>query len=422
MPGMTKNLLGERIGQARKSAGMTQDQVAQRLKVSRSTIAQVELGNRGVTALELDHMAYLFGMDAKEFFETDFREPDAMVALFRAQPELAGENETAEALRKSLALAHELTNLEWMLGLFLDRPPLASYPVVKPTTKWEAIKQGERSAGEERRRLDLGTTPISDVAELLETQGVRTALVDMPEDISGLALSDARIGTFVAANRLHHALRRRFSLAHEYAHVLMDRDRGGTISREVDRDDLREVRANAFAAAFLLPEAGLRQFVASLGKGRPSRMTAEVFDEKAATCAEARTEPGSQDIRLYDVIQVAHYFGVSRATALYRLRNLRIITETELDDLMKEDQSKGRKLAGLLEIPEPGHSAARNEFRHRFLGLALEALRREIISEDKLRELGRMVDVDDDRIRELLLQAGVNDTRQNGDDVKGGGA
>jgi Zn-dependent peptidase ImmA (M78 family) len=71
----------------------------------------------------------------------------------------------------------------------------------------------------------------------------------------------------VVANRAHHYLRRRFSFAHEYAHVVADRDRSGLISRTSERDDLVEMRANAFAASFLMPEDGVRQFVAGLGKG-----------------------------------------------------------------------------------------------------------------------------------------------------------
>jgi hypothetical protein len=47
-----------------------------------------------------------------------------------------------------------------------------------------AIQQGERLANEERRRLGLGETALPDVAELLETQGVRTGVVDLPEDVS----------------------------------------------------------------------------------------------------------------------------------------------------------------------------------------------------------------------------------------------
>ena len=162
-------------------------------------------------------------------------------------------------------------------------------PLARPQTKWEAIRHGERIAVEERRRLGLGLAPLPNVAELLEVQGVHAAQVTLPDDVSGLTLIEPDIEFLVVANRDHHVLRRRFSFAHEYCHVLADRERRGLVSRGQDRDELLEVRANAFAASLLMPADAVRQFVQALGKGQPSRMEAEVFDDAAPVQARARS-------------------------------------------------------------------------------------------------------------------------------------
>ena len=125
------------------------------------------------------------------------------------------------------------------------------------------------------------------------------------------------------------------------------------MSRTEDRDELIEVRANAFAAGFLMPSEGVRQFIAAQGKGRPSRASAQVFDEAGSVQAEGRAEPGSQDIQIYDVVHVAHHFGVSRLAALFRLRNLKLITQAEFDDLKAaEEGGRGRELAAMLALPD----------------------------------------------------------------------
>ena len=215
------------------------------------------------------------------------------------------------------------------------------------------------------------------------------------------------MGLFVVANDVHHYLRRRFSFAHEYAHVVADRDRSGLISQTSARDDLIEVRANAFAANFLMPEDGVRGFVAGLGKGRPSRIFAEVFDGEAALRVEGRSEPGTQTIQLYDVVLLAHHFSVSRVSALYRLRNLRLLSEAEFNHLKAlDDDGKGKPLARALGLSEPDHAEMRSEFKHRFLGLALEAYRRDEISRGKLRELVAMVGLSVDDLDQLLDDAG----------------
>ena len=407
---ISQNELGRRLRAAREACSMTQDDVARLLRLSRSTVAQMELGNRSVTSLELERLAYLFGCDIREFFAEAFHEEDALVALFRAHPDVAEQEEVLEALRRCLALGREVTNLECLLGIDRDLGRIATYPLPMPRGKWEAVRQGVRVSDEERRRLGLGAGPLADMADILEAQGVWTVQVDLPEDVSGFTLSKDDVGLFVAANYRHQILRRRFSYAHEYAHVLFDQERRGTISRTADRDELIEVRANAFAAHFLMPEAGVRQFIAGLGKGATSRQHAEVFDESGVVRALSRAQPGSQDIQMYDVVQLAHHFGVSRLAALYQLHNLGLINQAELARLkVQEEAGVGRKVASLLELPEPHHQMARDAFLHRFVGLGLEALRRGEITRAKLEELVRMVNLQLEDLAALLRDLELDD-------------
>jgi Zn-dependent peptidase ImmA (M78 family)/DNA-binding XRE family transcriptional regulator len=405
---ITQAELSRRIRAAREACGLTQEQVAERLGVSRSAIVQIEQGKRSVSSLELDRLAHLFGRDIREFVAESFEEESTLAALFRAEADVLDQPSAAEAIRDCVALGREVRNLEQLLGIESAEGAPASYPVPPPVSRWDAIQQGERIAKDERRRIGLGATALPDLAQLLEMQGVRTGIVDLPDDVSGLTLNDARHGLFVIANRAHHVLRRRFSFAHEYAHVLADRSRFGFVSRSSERDNLVEVRANAFAASFLMPEEGVREFLVGLGKGSPSRTSSDVFDESASIRVEGRTVPGSQAVQLYDVVQLAHHFGVSLIACLYRLRNLRFLTDTEFHDLRQLDESgQGRAIASKLGFPEPDHEEARNWFRQRVLGLALEAYRREEISHGKLVELLASVGVQRDAVDQLLEETGL---------------
>ncbi|MFC1643212.1 helix-turn-helix domain-containing protein [Myxococcota bacterium] len=406
---VTQEELGRRIRAARESCRMTQEDAAKHLGVSRPTFVQIEAGNRSVSSIELDKLAYLFGRDIREFVADSFQGDDAISALFRSQSDVASDPLVLEKLRECMAIGRELTNLERLVGIDRDVTAVASYPMPTPKNRWEAIQQGQRLAEEERRRLGLGQAPIPLLTELLESQSVRTGLVDLSDDVSGLMLSDRKAGLFVVANSSHHHLRRRFSFAHEYAHVVADRDRFGLVSRASDRDDLLEVRANSFAANILMPDEGVRQFVAGLGKGKPSRVYADVFDESGALSVEGRSEPGTQTIQLYDVVQLAHHFQVSRLSSLFRLRNLRLVTAAEFDQLKAlDDEGKGKQIAKLLGLPEPDHEELRGRFKHRFLGLALEAFRRDEVSRGKLRELATMVDLTEDDLDLLLDEAGID--------------
>lgn len=410
--GLTREELGRRIRSARETCGLTQEQLGEFADLTRVAVGQIEVGSRSVSSLELDRIAHAVGRDIKSFFAESFVERDALGALFRSDDELAEQTDLVKALQDSLALGHELSNLERVLGI--DRVQLltASYELPVPRSRWDAIRQGQKVAADERQRLGLGAAPIGEVSELLESQGVRTGTVALPENISGLTLfdstvSDSSIGVFVVINAKHPAVRQRFSFAHEYAHVLLDRGRSGAISRAENRSDLLEVRANAFAADFLMPADGVEQFVVAFGKGGASRAQIAVFDEAEAVQVEQRAAPGSQAIQLYDVALLAHHFGASRISALYRMKNLRLIDDREFQRLKAdEDGGAGQAIADFLAAPEAPHAdTSRKDFRRRFLALALEAYRREEITRSKLTELAAMVQLGRHELADALVSA-----------------
>src|SRR5262245_57780646 len=109
--------LGRRLRAAREACRMTQEEVAHHLGLSRSSVAQMELGNRAISGLELERFAYLFGRDMREFFAEEFHEEDPLVALFRAHPDVTGQTDVVYTLRRCLALGRDVTSLERLLGI-----------------------------------------------------------------------------------------------------------------------------------------------------------------------------------------------------------------------------------------------------------------------------------------------------------------
>lgn len=387
---------------------MRQKEAARSLGLSRSAIVQIEAGRRAVSSLELDRLAYLYGRQVGDFLAEGFRKEDTLVALFRLHPELAEDGAALEAARRSLQLGRAISGLESVLGMDSESVAPPSYQLASPKSKWNAVRQGEQVASEERRRLGLGVVPLPDMVELLEAQGIRTAQERLPSGVSGLTLAEPRVGSFIVVNSTDAAWKQRFSFAHEYAHVLLDRPKPGILSRTQDRETLPEVRANVFAANFLMPGRGVELFIANLAKGRASRDHSEVFDEEGVQRTEDRPAPGSQEIQIYDVARLSHHFGVSGMTAVYRLRNLRLISQPTMERLLEqENQELGRRIAGLLGLTAPDPQKGARAFQRRFLALGIEALRREAISRGKLRELARLVDTDEESLEQILEDVGL---------------
>jgi len=408
---ITQDQLGQRLRQAREAAGLTQGRVAEKLGISRPTLAQMELGGREVTSIELDRLAYLYGRDIRSFLQDDFQPDDALTALFRADPALSDEDEVADHLRWCMAVARELGNLESLLEITDGASMPARYDLAPLSSRWQAVDQGVRVAYDERNRLDLGDAAIADMAELLESQGVRAMATPLLADVSGLTAHEQATGAIVAVNKDHPVLRRRFSYAHEYAHVLLDRTRTGTVSRFSNDKALLEMRANAFAAAFLMPEHGLRRLIEAMGKGRPSRAQQDIGDEQSTVHTESRARPGSQEIQIYDVVHAAHAFGVSAMAALYRLGNLRPpIMTTQHRDRLRDliDRGVDVEARDALGLPAPDQLyPAHDQLRHRLVSLGLEAYRQELISRGKLADLGSLVGVERQTLDRLIQDSGI---------------
>src|ERR1035441_6044188 len=188
-----------------------------------------------------------------------------------------------------------------------------------------------------------------------------------------------------------------------------------SVSRESERSDLFEVRANVFAANFLMPEDGVRQFVATLGKGSASRLHADVFDESGVVPIDSRTAGGSQDLQIYDLVTLSHHFGVSVLSALYRLMNLRLITDKQFGE-MKQIDSDGmtKQLADLLGLSEVSEDENISAFYRRYLVLALEAYRREKISRRKLIEIASKLGVGATEIEHVVQSLGLLNDEPSG--------
>lgn len=262
-----------------------------------------------------------------------------------------------------------------------------------------AITQGQRVADAERHRLDLGARPIGDLVGLMSEQGIWVSGADLPETMSGLFLHHASIGLAILVNSSHVRARRRFSYAHEYAHALLDRERAFTVTSADNAAELAEKRANAFAAAFLMPREGVAETLAALDKGQPSRSEESVFDAATGSHFDAQTRlaPRSQRITYQDAATLAHRFGVSYQAAVYRLISLKHVTKPESDDLLARE-AVGRDFLESLNLfddlgGKDDKSLIERELRSQVARLAIEAFRREEISSGRLLDLGKLLSI-----------------------------
>jgi transcriptional regulator with XRE-family HTH domain len=74
---ITQKQIGKRIADLRKLKGFSQDDLAKSLKMSRPSLAQIELGNRGVDTVELLKFSIVLGFSLDKFMSEDYLSYDS---------------------------------------------------------------------------------------------------------------------------------------------------------------------------------------------------------------------------------------------------------------------------------------------------------------------------------------------------------
>ncbi|MFZ5977807.1 MAG: DUF4065 domain-containing protein [Hydrotalea flava] len=64
--------IGQRIAELRKMKGLSQEDLAKNVKISRPSLAQIELGNRSIDVLELQKLSQVLGFSLDDFMSKDF--------------------------------------------------------------------------------------------------------------------------------------------------------------------------------------------------------------------------------------------------------------------------------------------------------------------------------------------------------------
>jgi transcriptional regulator with XRE-family HTH domain len=380
--------------------------VAEEFGVSRSTIAQMELGNRRLHADDLGRLAQIYGCSAASLLTVpekgeDQQEDDLLNDLRQGVPEFSDAPDTFDGLREVILLCRELTMLEQTLGLegYAAGPPSNGFG--SPTTQWEGAHQGYVAAQEERWRMNLGDSPVRDVDDTLAVMRVRATRAPLPPGISSLYVQTPRTGTFVVVSDSLSMEERRFQYVHGYAHALFDNEHRWLICRTNALNTPLELRATAFSGRFLLPETGVRRYLASLGKdtlGRSSGAVQKLFaehvgsgEEESSVRVEGRGRKGTTPISACDLTQIACYYGVSPGLAAHNLRNLRFMSDDELSALKsQETEGSVARTEKILNLRTVRKAPKQDAFRARLLALAVEAVCRGVIDMD---QFGRSADL-----------------------------
>ena len=291
--------IGRQIRRLREAAGLRAADLADALGVDASAVSNLEHDRRNVKADELGAIASFLSVSQLAILE-----PDSLLGRLPVAHRTAGDDggsRDAQMRITALAELHQiLSDGGHPAAVQIGEPPHQGAGWLDRATAladWALQNCAPRSEREDR---------LTELATAIEDWlGVDVMVESLGRDAPlGLTVTDPEF-SFILVNADQLRSRALFTLAHELGHVLnLD---GETVNIATDmkaRNDEGRL-ANAFAAAFLMPEPDIRQTIDEHGRGADS------------------------------LARMVLRFGVSYETLVYRLHNLRIINAEGRDRLRR---------------------------------------------------------------------------------------
>lgn len=366
--------LGERLQNARKARGLTQQTVADFLGVARTTVTAIEKGERRLQATELARLAARYGRSVAELLRGG-----AAATGFAVQ--LRSSWSPQQVLEESLDLHFE--EFERLCDDYVELERLCAAPLPKKYPSPYEIgtlvpeRAAEDAAVSERQRLGIGDGPLTNLRDVLEGDvGLRIFFMDLPSRISAIFGYKDELGGCIAVNRNHPVDRQRFSCAHEYGHFVSRRNVPEiTSTRRYQRVPEHERFADAFARSFLMPGSGLTRRYNEVHRSREGKVTPA------------------------DLCRLADVYAVSFEAITRRLEELRLLPPATLERLQERGfrVREAQEILGIQPRVEPEDMLP---LRYRLL--AAEAFQRGDLSEGQFAKLLRVDRVEARRLAQKL--------------------
>lgn len=188
---LSQKEIGQRIAELRKIKGFSQEELAKSVKISRPSLAQIELGNRSVDILELLNLSIVLGFSLDEFMSKDFT-PDN----YRDSQDVGGniETKTPKINERISVPSLQVNKFKNVLLYILER--CAGKPNIGETVLYKLLYFSdfnyyelyeEHLTGAKYRKLPFGPVPqkldtiINQMIETGQLQRVKTEYHGYPQ-------------------------------------------------------------------------------------------------------------------------------------------------------------------------------------------------------------------------------------------------
>jgi len=290
----TLEIIGQRLKEARGTAGYTPEEVSQKLGITKDELSLFESGKQNPPLSLLRKLAKLYGVFVSYFYGIEKLKGEVFNLILDKAKELSLPPETISQVHRFIFLCKEIVKLRQKLGI--PKPEIPYYTLNQGSIE----KQAKEVAEAERARLGLGDSLVPNLGEVLEDIRIPVIRLPLGMELSSAMVYDENFSAFILVNSdkpYQNQL-----IAYEYAHILQRQDKVH-LNKDGQEDDFSE----RFVVHFLMPEGLAKRLV--------------------------RQHHNLTDV--WALISLRRTFGVSYETLISRLHELGEIGEKDLNRLLR---------------------------------------------------------------------------------------
>jgi len=242
-------ILGDKLSRYRNQFQFSISNVSEATGIPQDKLEEIENGSCCPTGDEILILADFYLCDYKFFLSNEklasFEQTETLFRKFGS--------EFSKQDRRSVQECLFLAECEAYLEHSLSKQKADNFTFQKIDRHFKT--HGKLAAKSLRQHLRYTEKEVSlNIYSDMRNIGIRVFRRKLENsNISGLYIKHPVAGKCVLINYSEDVYRQRFTAAHEAAHTILDEGDDVLVSFAWDKQELKEVRANAFASAYLMP-------------------------------------------------------------------------------------------------------------------------------------------------------------------------
>jgi Zn-dependent peptidase ImmA (M78 family)/DNA-binding XRE family transcriptional regulator len=246
---MEKIIIGERLKEVREARKMTQEELAQKIDITRASISAYEKG------LKYPSVGIVTQLSKELNIPMSYLQNERPIRCNRITPlSYRKKSRTSQAVQNQMSRLEEwLEDIYSVYSTYIDFPEVNFLPA--EPLDYEKLSEDdiENIAGELRAQWGMGLGPITNLTDFLEANGIIIGRAFLDSDVEAVSLWRSKRPHILVNKIITACVRIRMSLAHELGHLVLHRLVNEEDYEDEKKHQLMEKQASYFAGAFLFP-------------------------------------------------------------------------------------------------------------------------------------------------------------------------